>query len=276
MLKFKEKRKKAKDYIISKVDIKPKIGLILGSGLGEYSEQLENKVKIKFEDIPGMAVSTVEGHAGELVFGEKHGKNIVAMNGRVHFYEGYSMKEIAFPVWVMKELGVEKLIITNAAGGLNTTFKPGDLMILTDHLNFMGSNPLIGQNDDEIGPRFPAMTDAHPKEMVEVAEKAAEDADIHIMKGVYLAISGPVYETYAMSKFQRMIGADAVGMSTVPELIAGTHAGMDNLAISCITDVVNIVKEQEEESLTHEEVMKVAQRVKPKFKDLVNNIIKEL
>ncbi|MFO7816024.1 MAG: purine-nucleoside phosphorylase [Halanaerobiales bacterium] len=276
MLEFKEMRKKAKEYLVSKIDIEPKIGLILGSGLGDYSQQLENKIKIKFDDIPGMAVSTVEGHAGELVFGKKHGKSIMAMNGRVHFYEGYSMKEIAFPVWVMKELGVKKLIITNAAGGLNTTFKPGDLMILTDHLNFMGSNPLVGQNDKEIGPRFPAMTDAHPEEMIKVAERAAQEAEIHIMKGVYLAISGPVYETYAMSKFQRMIGADAVGMSTVPELIAGTHAGMDNLAISCITDVVNIVKEQEEESLTHEEVMKVAQRVKPKFKNLVNNIIKGL
>ena len=273
MLEFKEKRIKAVNYIQDRVDIEPKIGLILGSGLGDYSEQLESKTKIKYDDIPGMPVSTVEGHAGELVFGEKHGKKVVAMNGRVHFYEGYSMKEIVFPIWVMKELGIEKLIITNAAGGLNSTFRPGDLMIITDHLNFMGTNPLIGQNDEEIGPRFPAMTDAHPEHLIELAEEAAQNADLHIMKGVYLAITGPVYETYAMSNFQKLIGADAVGMSTVPELIAGTHAGLENLAISCITDVL---KGKEEESLTHEEVMEVAQKVKPKFKNLVNNIIKEL
>jgi purine-nucleoside phosphorylase len=273
MLEYKEKRLKAKEYLLKKVNIKPSIGLILGSGLGEYSEQLENKTKIKYSEVPGMPVSTVEGHAGEFVFGEKHGKKVVAMNGRVHFYEGYSMKELAFPVWVLKELGIEKLIITNAAGGLNPTFRPGDLMILTDHLNFMGSNPLIGQNDNEIGPRFPAMTDAHPEKMMDVAEKSAKQAKIHIMKGVYLAITGPVYETHAMSRFQRLIGADAVGMSTVPELIAGTHAGLDNLAISCITDVI---KGKDEESLTHEEVMEVAKKVKPKFKELVNNIIKNL
>lgn len=273
MLEYKEKRIKAKKYLQKEADIKPEIGLILGSGLGEYSEQLENKTKIKYSDVPGMPVSTVEGHAGEFVFGEKHGKKVVAMNGRVHYYEGYSMKDLAFPVWVLKELGIEKLIITNAAGGLNPTFRPGDLMILTDHLNFMGSNPLIGQNDKEIGPRFPAMTDAHPEEMINVAEKAAKKASIHIMKGVYLAITGPVYETHAMSQFQRLIGADAVGMSTVPELIAGTHAGLDNLAISCITDVI---KGKDEESLTHEEVMEVAKKVKPKFKELVNNIIKSL
>ena len=273
MLEFKEERKNAKKYIENIIDIEPEIGLILGSGLGEYSEQLEDKTVISYDDIPGMPVSTVEGHAGEFVFGKKHGKKVVAMNGRVHYYEGYSMKKIAFPVWVMKELGIEKLIVTNAAGGLNTTFRPGDLMIVTDHLNFMGSNPLIGENDEEIGPRFPAMTDAHPEHMVEIAEEAAEKADLHIMKGIYLAITGPVYETYAMSKFQRLIGADAVGMSTVPELIAGTHAGLENLAISCITDVV---KGKDEESLTHEEVMKVAQKVKPKFKELVNEILKSL
>lgn len=273
MLEFKEGRKKAAEYIKQEVNFLPQIGLILGSGLGEYSEQLEKKVKIKYSEVPQMPVSTVKGHTGEFVIGKKYGKNIIAMNGRVHFYEGYSMKEIAFPVWVMKELGIKKLIITNAAGGLNTTFRPGDLMILTDHLNFMGSNPLIGSNDKDIGSRFPAMTGAHPENMIKIAENAAEKADIHIMKGVYLAITGPVYETYAMSKFQRLIGADAVGMSTVPELIAGTHAGLENLAISCITDVV---KGKDEQSLTHEEVMEVAQKVKPKFKDLVNNIIKEL
>lgn len=273
MIEFKEKRKKAVNFIKQKVDIDPEIGLILGSGLGEYSNELENKQIIKYSEVPGMAVTTVEGHAGEFVFGKKFGKNVVAMNGRVHYYEGYSMKEIAFPVWILKELGISKLIITNAAGGLNKTFRPGDLMILTDHLNFMNSNPLIGKNDDEIGPRFPAMTEAHPKDLIEVAEKAAKKADIHIKKGVYLAITGPVYEGYAMSKFQRLIGADAVGMSTVPELIAGTHAGLDNLAISCITDVI---KGKDEESLTHEEVMMVAKKAKPKFRRLVNNILEIL
>ncbi len=267
------KRKEAAEYIRSKFDKKLEIGLILGSGLGEYCERIEEPVKIKYEEIPHFSVSTVKGHAGELVLGKIDGKYVFAMNGRIHYYEGYSMQELVFPVWVMKELGIEKMIITNAAGGLNPTFKPGDLMIINDHLNFMWDNPLIGPNDESLGPRFPAMTNAHPQELIEVAENAAEEIDLHIMKGVYLAITGPVYESTAMGKFQRLIGADAVGMSTVPELIAATHAGVKNLAISCITDVV---EDTPGKSLTHEEVVAVANRVKPIFKKLMDQIIASL
>lgn len=273
MLEWKKKRKEAVNYIQDKCDYRPEIGLILGSGLGDYSRSLKEKVVIPYNEIPNFPCSTIEGHAGELIIGSQYGKPVVVMNGRVHYYEGYSMKEVVFPVWVMKELGINKLIITNAAGGLNPTFRPGDLMIITDHLNFMGSNPLIGENDQQIGPRFPAMTEAHPASYIKLAEEAAHSVGIHIMKGIYLAITGPVYETTAMSKFQRLIGADAVGMSTVPELIAATHAGLDNLAISCITD---IVKDNPEEALTHEEVMAVARRVKPVFKKLIDEIIKHL
>lgn len=273
MLNWKDKRKEAADYIKEKISLKPKLGLILGSGLGDYSEKIESKTTIPYSEIPHFPISTVEGHSGKLVIGKKHGKNIITMKGRVHFYEGYSMKELAFPVWVMKELGVETLIVTNAAGGLNPTFKAGDLMIIKDHLNFIGTNPLIGQNDFEMGPRFPAMTDAHPEDFVKLAEEAAEDIGLHIMKGVYLAITGPVYETTAMSKFQRLIGADAVGMSTVPELIASTHAGLKNLAISCITD---IVKDDPEKSLTHEEVVEVAEKTKPRFIELMDKIIEKV
>ncbi|MFW5991975.1 MAG: purine-nucleoside phosphorylase [Halanaerobiaceae bacterium] len=273
MISWKEKRKKAGKFIHDKCNTIPEIGLILGSGLGEYSELLENKTVISYDKIPHFPCSTIEGHNGELVLGERYGKKIMAMNGRVHFYEGYSMKEVVFPIRVMKELGIDKLIITNAAGGLNPSFRPGDLMVITDHLNFMGSNPLIGENDEEIGPRFPAMTQAHPREYIKLAENAAASVGIHIMKGVYLAISGPVYETTAMSKFQRLIGADAVGMSTVPELIAATHAEIDNLAISCITD---IVKDNPEEALTHEEVMEVARKTKPLFKNLMDEIVKKI
>ncbi|MFW6282332.1 MAG: purine-nucleoside phosphorylase [bacterium] len=273
MLKWKEKRREAALYIKKRINIKPKTGLILGSGLGDYSKEIDNATKISYDKIPYFPTSTVAGHSGQLIIGEKHGEKIIAMKGRVHFYEGYTMKEIVFPIWVMKELGINKLIVTNAAGGLNKTFRPGDLMIITDHLNFMGTNPLIGQNDNEIGPRFPAMTEAHPEDMIKTAEKAAQKADIHIMKGVYVAITGPVYETTAMSKFQRLIGADAVGMSTVPELIAATHAGIKNLAISCITD---IVRDNPEGALTHEEVVEIAQKTKPIFKNLMDNIIELL
>ena len=273
MLEWKEKRIKAANYIKNKISKDIKIGLILGSGLGDYSEELDETTVIPYSEIPHFPTSTVEGHSGELVIGKKYSKNIIVMKGRVHYYEGYSMKEISFPVWVMKELGIEKLIITNAAGGLNKAFQAGDLMIINDHLNFMGTNPLIGQNDDEIGPRFPAMTDAHPQELIDLAKKAADDIDIHVLKGVYLAITGPVYETTAMSKFQRLIGADAVGMSTVPELIASTHAGIKNLAISCITD---IVKDNPKESLTHEEVVEVAEKTKPRFIKLMDKILEKL
>ena len=270
MKNWKNKRKEAAEFIKKQITINPKLGLILGSGLGEYSEEIEEAVKIPFGKIPHFPTSTVEGHSGELVIGKKYGKNIITMNGRVHFYEGYSMKEIVFPIWVMKELGVEKLIVTNAAGGLNKTLRAGDLMIIRDHLNFMGTNPLIGENDEEIGPRFPAMTDAHPDDLINLAENAADKINVHVMKGVYLAITGPVYETTAMSKFQRLIGADAVGMSTVPELIAATHVGMKNLAISCITDTV---KDNPKNSLTHEEVVEVAKKTKPKFKNLMDKIV---
>lgn len=273
MLEWKEKRKEAADYIKNKISHTPELGIILGSGLGDYSAEIEDSISISYSNIPHFPTSTVEGHSGELVIGKKHGKNVIGMNGRVHFYEGYSMKELAFPVWVMKELGVKKLIITNAAGGLNTTFKAGDLMIINDHLNFMGTNPLIGQNDDEIGPRFPAMTDAHPEELIDLANEASEEIDEHVMNGTYLAITGPVYETTAMSKFQRLIGADAVGMSTVPELIASTHAGIQNLAISCITD---IVKDNPEDSLTHEEVIEVAAKTKPRFIKLMDRIVEKI
>lgn len=273
MLEWREKRKEAAEFIKDKISESPKLGIILGSGLGDYSDEIEESISLSYSKIPHFPTSTVEGHSGELVIGKKHGNNIIAMNGRVHFYEGYSMKELAFPIWVMKELGVKKLIITNAAGGLNTTFKPGDLMVINDHLNFMGTNPLIGQNDDEIGPRFPAMTDAHPEELIELANKAAEEINEHVMNGTYLAITGPVYETTAMSKFQRLIGADAVGMSTVPELIASTHAGIQNLAISCITD---IVKDNPEDSLTHEEVIEVAAKAKPRFIKLMDEIVEKM
>ncbi len=273
MKKMSEKREEAFQDIREKSQVEPDIGMILGSGLGDLSQEIENADIIDYDHISHFPTSTVEGHSGELVLGDLAGSKVVAMNGRVHIYEGYSMKEVAFPVWAMYELGIEKLLITNAAGGLNYSFKPGDLMIVTDHLNFMGGNPLIGRNDDEVGPRFPAMTEAHPQDMIDLAREAASEMDLRIMEGVYAAITGPVYETTAMSKFQRTAGADAVGMSTVPELIAGTHAGLDNLAISCITDKV---RDNPEDALTHEEVVEVAQKVKPVFIDLMKRIVERL
>ncbi len=267
------KRRKAVEDIREVSNMDPDIGLILGSGLGDLSQEINNPDVIPYDEISSFPTSTVEGHSGELVLGKLEGKKVVAMNGRVHIYEGYSMKEVAFPVWTMWELGIEKLLITNAAGGLNNTFQAGDLMIVTDHLNFMSGNPLIGENDTEIGPRFPAMTDAHPEEMIDIAREAAAEMELRIMEGVYAAITGPVYETTAMSKFQRSAGADAVGMSTVPELIAGTHAGLENLAISCITDKV---EDNPEDSLSHEEVVEVANKMKPIFIELMKRIIRKI
>jgi purine-nucleoside phosphorylase len=275
-LDWPEKRNAAAAYIRSRCDVVPQIGLILGSGLGPLADEVANATVISYNDIPHMPVSTVEGHSGELVIGELEGKKVVAMKGRVHYYEGYSMQEVAFPTWVMRSLGATHLIVTCAAGGTNRSFTPGDLMIIVDHINWMFDNPLIGPNDAELGPRFPSMGLAYPWELVEVAHKAAESEGIKVQRGVYIGTTGPCYTTRAESQIYRLLRGDAVGMSTVPEIIAATHAGMKTLGIAAITDVARDPKAGPRGILTHEEVLRVANLMKPKFIRLMKAIIRQL
>ncbi|AKL85027.1 PunA [Bacillus atrophaeus UCMB-5137] len=267
---MKQKIEQAAAFIKQHAPQSPKIGLILGSGLGILADEIEGAVKLKYEDIPDFPVSTVEGHAGQLVFGTLEGVSVVAMQGRFHFYEGYSMDKVTFPVRVMKELGVEALIVTNAAGGINTAFRAGDLMIITDHINFMGTNPLIGPNEADFGVRFPDMSSAYDKDLSQLAEKMAQELQIPVQKGVYTAVTGPSYETPAEVRFLRTLGSDAVGMSTVPEVIVAKHAGLRVLGISCISNAAAGILDQ---PLSHDEVMEVTEKVKVGFLQLVKAVI---
>lgn len=263
---------KATAFLKEKGIEKPEIGLILGSGLGELANEAENAIAVPYEDIPEFPVSTVEGHAGQLVYGDLGGKKVLAMQGRFHYYEGYSMKEVTFPVRVMKALGVESLVVTNAAGGVNESFTPGDLMIITDHINMVGVNPLHGPNDNVQGPRFTDMSNAYDKEYQRVIEKVAAEQNISIQKGVYMGLSGPTYETPAEVRMVRTLGGDAVGMSTVPEVIVANHAGLKVAGISCITNFAAGMQE----NLNHDEVVEVTTRVKETFKSLVKSVISNM
>ncbi|WP_088102350.1 purine-nucleoside phosphorylase [Halalkalibacter urbisdiaboli] len=265
-----EKIKQSATYISDKLPTIPKIGLILGSGLGELANEIENSVKIRYEDIPNFPVSTVEGHAGQLVIGQLHGQPVVAMQGRFHYYEGYSMQEVTFPVRVMKQIGVELLVVTNACGGMNKSFQPGDLMVITDHLNMTGANPLIGPNAAELGPRFPDMSHAYNPTYVTFVEEVAQRLEIPIRKGVYAGVSGPTYMSGAELIMLRELGGDVVGMSTVPEVIVARHANMNVIGISCVTDMAI---GEDIKGITHEEVVEVANRTKPKFISLVKEIV---
>ncbi|GGE54401.1 purine-nucleoside phosphorylase [Priestia taiwanensis] len=260
-------------FLQEKVSIKPEIGLILGSGLGVLVEEIENQVCIPYNEIPEFPVSTVEGHAGQLVFGTIKGVPVVAMQGRFHFYEGYDMNKVTFPVRVMKELGVEKIVVTNAAGGVQTDFVPGDLMLITDHINFMGTNPLIGPNDNTMGVRFPDMSEAYSKRLGEVAKGVATKLGLDLKEGVYFGVTGPSYETPAEIRMIRTVGGDAVGMSTVPEVIVARHAGMEVLGISCITNMAAGILDQ---PLNHEEVIETTEKVKANFLALVKEIVSEM
>ncbi|TCT15019.1 purine-nucleoside phosphorylase [Natranaerovirga pectinivora] len=260
-------------YLKSKLDKQPTIGLILGSGLGDLAEQIENPVMISYKDIPHFPVSTVEGHKGQFVVGEL-GKNIViAMQGRFHYYEGYTMEEVVMPIRVMKKLGIKTLIVTNAAGSVNVDFEPGNLMIIEDHINFMSNNPLIGPNYDEFGPRFPDMSSAYDKGLFQVAKECAKDLDLDIKEGIYCGLTGPTYETPAEIRMVRTLGGDAVGMSTVPEVITAVHAGIKVLGISCITNMAAGILDQ---PLNHDEVVETSQRVKEAFKNLIKHIVDKI
>lgn len=263
----------AVEYIKQSLASKPSIGLILGSGLGVLGDEINNKTTIQYKDIPHFPESTVDGHKGQLVIGTIEGKNVIAMQGRFHFYEGYSMEQVTFPVRVFKKLGIQSLIITNAAGGINKSFQPGDLMIITDHINNMGTNPLIGPNINDFGTRFPDMSQVYDLEYIEHAITCANDLDIKVKKGVYVGNTGPVYETPAEIKMLRTLGADAVGMSTVPEAIVAKHASLKVLGISCISNMAAGVLDQ---PLSHKEVIETTETVKGDFLRLIKKLIHSL
>lgn len=263
----------AVEFIKEKIgDFKPQIGIILGSGLGDLADEFCWKA-IPYLEIPGFESSTVSGHKSQLVFAEINGKKVVMMQGRFHFYEGHPIQKVVFPVKVMKKLGVETLVVTNAAGGVNPEFKPSDLMIITDHINFMGVNPLIGPNDNAMGERFPDMSAVYTPEYIKLAKEIAKKLGIRLEEGVYMALTGPSYETPAEVKMARTIGADAVGMSTVPEAIVASWAGMKVIGLSCICNSAAGVSTV---GLSHADVIQAAGIAKDKFKTLVKEIIREI
>ncbi len=225
-----------KAFIESKTSIKPQYGIILGTGLGRLADNIEKDTIIPYEEIPHFPVSTVEAHAGKLIIGHLAGKPVMAMQGRFHYYEGYSMQQIAFPVRVMKFLGAHTLVVSNACGGINPLYKPGTIMAITDHINLLADNPLIGSNDNRIGPRFPDMSEPYSKELLELVSKVAIENKIRIERGVYASMSGPMLETRAEYRMLKTLGADVIGMSTVPEVIAAVHAGLKVLGLSVVTD----------------------------------------
>ncbi len=261
------------EFIKSKLNnFVPEIAIVLGSGLGELADEYCD-LAIPYSEIPNFIKSTVKGHKGRLVFAKINGKNVVMMQGRNHFYEGHTMQEITYPIKVLHALGVKTLILTNAAGAVNESYKPSDLMIITDHINNMGANPLIGPNDESLGERFPDMSEVYNKELVKLAEECAKKLEIDVQKGVYWANSGPNYETPSEIKMIRQLGGDAVGMSTVPEAIVANYCKMNILGISCIS---NAASSDNGEKLSHEEVIDTTNKAKIKFKSLVLQIVADL
>jgi purine-nucleoside phosphorylase len=259
-------------FIRSRTQKVPKVAMILGSGLGSLADEVEDAVRIPYSEIPFFPVTTVHGHAGLLVIGELEGQTVIAMQGRFHFYEGNSMQQLTFPVRVMRELGAEILLVTNAAGAINPELKPGSLMLLRDHINFMGDNPLIGPNDDSLGPRFPDMSEAYDRELMALAHRVADADGVNLYEGVYTAVSGPYYFSRAELRMVRTFGSDTIGMSTVPETIVAVHSGMRVLGICCVTD--SAVPELLQ-GISHEEVIEVANRTRPVFTKLMKGIVRE-
>jgi purine-nucleoside phosphorylase len=265
-----EKIKEAVAYLSSQTEIVPEIGVILGTGLGGLVNEIEVIDEVSYENIPHFPVSTVESHSGKLIFGKLGGKQVVAMQGRFHFYEGYDLKEVTFPVRVMKLLGIKRLIVSNASGGVNPDFQVGEIMVINDHIDFFPGNPLIGKNIDELGPRFPDMSEPYDAEMVALAQKIAEEKNIRLATGVYLGLTGPTLETPAEYKMVRVMGADAVGMSTVPEVIVARHMEIPCFAISIITDlgVPGKIKK-----VSVEDVIAVASKQEPKMTEIIKELI---
>ncbi len=263
----------AVNFIRSHTASTPSVGIILGTGLGGLVEEIETEIVLEYKDIPHFPISTVESHKGKLIFGKLGGKSVVAMQGRFHFYEGYTLKQVTFPVRVMHALGVRSLLISNAAGGMNPTFRRGDIMVIYDHINLIGDNPLIGPNDETLGPRFPDMSEAYSEHYIELAESVALEERIPLRKGVFVAVAGPNLETRAEYRFLRGIGADVVGMSTVPENIVAIHMGMKVLAFSIITDECF---PDALEPVDVPSIIKIANGTEPRLRALMKGVIARL
>ena len=270
---FRKKRDESVAYLKDQVNFQPEYLLILGTGLGQLAEEIDEQYSINYDDIPHFPVSTVESHHGRLIFGHLGGKPVMAMQGRFHYYEGYSMQQIAFPVRVAKALGAQTLLVSNACGGLNPNFRRGDIMLIRDHINFLGDNPLIGPNDPELGPRFPDMSEPYTERLLDTAETVALDLGIKMHEGVYLAVSGPMMETKAEYRYMRQLGADVVGMSTVPEVIAAVHMGLDVLGISVITDECF---PDALESVSLDDVLEAAGMAEPKMTQIIIGVLSRL
>lgn len=265
-----EKIKTTADFLRGKMTEQPEIAIILGSGLGNLVDHITDKTYIPYAEIPNFPISTVEGHSGNLIFGRLNNRPVMAMQGRFHYYEGYDMKQVTFPVRVMKALGINTLFVSNAAGGMNKEFRVGDVMIITDHINLFPENPLRGKNYNELGTRFPAMTEAYDKELIGKADAIAAELNIRVMHGVYVGVTGPTFETPAEYEYFRVIGGDAVGMSTVPEVIVANHAGMRVFGVSVITDLGG---KDITEVPTHEEVQKAAENAQPKMLAIIKELV---
>lgn len=266
----------AVDAIRAKIDFKPEVSMILGTGLGDLAERVEDAVILPTAEVPGWPISTVEGHKGRLVMGELEGVKVIVLQGRTHFYEGYSMGHVTMPVRVMQRLGCDKLVVTNAAGAINPEFEPGDLMLITDHLNLIGmggANPLKGPNLDEFGPRFPDMSQPYDRELMQLARQACDEAGISYQEGVYVSLAGPSFESPAELRFLHGIGADAVGMSTVPEVIVARHGGMRVLGISGISNKANL---DGSTITTHEEVLEAGSILVPKLTTLIRGFLAKM
>lgn len=265
-----EKVNETVEFLMGKTKYRPKIAVVLGSGLGDLVNYITGQEEVDYEEIPNFPVSTVAGHAGKLVFGKIGGVEVVAMKGRFHFYEGYDMKTVTYPMYVFKQFGIEKVIVSNAAGGINRSFEPGTLMIITDFINSFGTNPLIGHNDERFGPRFPDMSEVYKKTFIEKAKKVADEIGVKYREGVYIGVTGPYYETAAEIKVFEQNGASAVGMSTVPESMVANYLGMEVLGISCITNMATGIATK---AHSHEDVMAVAKRTGEDFCRWVAKIV---
>lgn len=265
-----EQIKETAEWLLSRMPAKPETAIILGTGLGELVNDINDKFEISYDEIPNFPVSTVEGHNGKLIFGKLGEKDVLAMQGRFHYYEGYDMLRVTFPVRVMKEIGIKTLFVSNASGGLNDDFEIGDLMMISDHINHFPEHPLRGKNDERLGPRFPDMSDAYSKRLQDKALEIASELNINLKKGVYVGTSGPTFETLAEYKYFKIIGGDAVGMSTVPEVIVAKHAGLEVFAISVITDIGT---ENQIVEVSHEDVQKAALLAQPKMTKIMREMI---
>jgi purine-nucleoside phosphorylase len=273
MLELKNQITEALDFIRTKTKMLPEVGIILGTGLGALAKEIDSEIIIDYKDIPHFPLSTVESHEGKLIFGKLGGKNVVAMQGRFHYYEGYTMKQITFPVRVMKALGIKVLCVSNIAGGMNPNYRRGDIMIINDHINMLGDNPLIGRNDDDLGPRFPDMSEPYNKELIRLAEQIAMEERIKVHAGVYLAVPGPNLETRAEYRMFRNFGADVVGMSTVPEVIVAIHSGLKVFGMTVISDECFPDFLQ---PVSVDEIIKAAMEAEPKLTLIMKKLIERI